>query len=123
MQVLIRKHSVSIKRYPEEQQEKRYQSYSGQLWLGFGATRQDGDNCHKRHHMKEEQRIGNRVLGNFHVQTKFVVQLKVLVQGPQPESSRKQEPERPASKRVLDSVADRKSGCQHQKKEIADPAV
>src|SRR5215469_3764632 len=123
MQVLIGKDSVGVKRCPEEQQEKRSQNYLGRLWLGAAAVGQDSDQGHKRHNMQQEQRIGNRVFWNLDVPTKLEVQLKVLIQCPQTISRSQEEPERPVSKRVVDSVSDRKSGGQHQKKEIADPAV
>jgi hypothetical protein len=62
-------------------------------------------------------------VGNLDVQTKLVVKLKVLVQCPQAISGRKEEPEYPTAKRILDSISDSEGDRQKQKKEIADPAV
>src|SRR5215469_9485577 len=101
----MRKHTVGVERGPEDQQKKRFQNHR-QLSLGSFPPRQGGDNRYKRHDMKEEQRIGNRVLRNLDVQTKFVVKLNVLIQCPQTVSGGKEVPECPTSKRVLDSISD-----------------
>src|SRR5215471_18392759 len=112
MSVLIRKHNVGIENCPEEQQDKRLQTYPGQLSAGSVARRQGCNNCHQQHDMKKEQRVGNRVLRDLDVQSKFVVKLNVLVQGPQAISGRKKEPEYPISKPIPDSILDRESGRQ-----------